>query len=141
VDGGTRRRHAIIGTAKRKPVLLANRSSVSRLVNVLSVPLDVMALRSIWGSYNKDVGSADREIGLHDGGWPVDDVVAYLERWSLLPHERASKAASFMTDPTWRAYGHCYTEGLRLCRGWVTGDADRFERLVTEQFLPADLAA
>ncbi len=80
-------------------------------------------------------------IGLHDGGWPVDDVVAYLERWSLLPHERASKATSFMTDPTWRAYGHCYTEGLRLCRGWVAGDPDRFERLVTEQFLPADLAA
>ena len=57
-----------------------------------------------------------RLIGLHDGGWPVDDVVAYLERWSLLPHERAAKATSFLTDPTWRAYGHCYAEGLR-CAG------------------------
>jgi hypothetical protein len=80
-------------------------------------------------------------IGLHEDGWPVDDVVAYLERWSLLPHERAAKSVSFMTDPTWRAYGHCYTEGLRLCRGWVDGDPRRFERLVTDQFLPADLAA
>jgi hypothetical protein len=80
-------------------------------------------------------------IGLHQEGWPVDDVVAYLERWALLPHERAAKAVSFMTDPTWRAYGHCYTEGLRLCRGWVDGDPARFERLVTDQFLPADLAA
>lgn len=80
-------------------------------------------------------------IGLHEDGWPVDDVVAYLERWSLLPHERAAKSVSFMTDPTWRAYGHCYTEGLRLCRGWVGGDPRRFERLVTDQFLPADLAA
>jgi hypothetical protein len=80
-------------------------------------------------------------IHLHEGGMPVDDVVAYLERWSLLPHERATKAVSFMTDPTWRAYSHCYTEGLRLCRGYVDGDPARFERLVTEQVLPADLAA
>jgi hypothetical protein len=47
---------------------------------------------------------------------------------------------SFLTDPTWRAYSHCYTEGLRLCRGWVDGDPDRFERLITEQVLPDDLA-
>jgi hypothetical protein len=78
-------------------------------------------------------------IGLHEEGWPVEDVVAYLERWALLPHERATKAVSFMTDPTWRAYSHCYTEGLKLCRGWVDGDPARFERLVTDQFLPADL--
>jgi hypothetical protein len=80
-------------------------------------------------------------IALHDAGTDVDDVVAYMERWSLLPRERAAKSVSFMTDPTWRAYGHCYTEGLRLCRGWVGGDPSRFEQLVTEQFLPADLAA
>jgi hypothetical protein len=79
-------------------------------------------------------------IQLHDGGRPVDDVVAYLERWALLPHNRASKAVSFLTDETWRAYSHCYTEGLRLCRAWVDGDPARFEHLVTEQVLPADLA-
>ena len=79
-------------------------------------------------------------IRLHDGGWPVDDVVAYLERWALLPRNRAEKAVSFLTDETWRAYSHCYTEGLRLCRGYVDGDPARFERLVTEQVLPADLA-
>ena len=91
----------------------------------------------------EDLGWArsNAAIALHDGGTDVDDVVAYLERWSLLPRERAAKAVSFMTDPTWRAYGHCYTEGLRLCRGWVGGDATRFEQLVTDQFLPADLAA
>ncbi len=79
-------------------------------------------------------------IHLHDGGMPLDEVVAYLERWALLPHHRAAKAVSFLTDPTWRAYSHCYTEGLRLCRGYVDGDAARFERLVTDQVLPADLA-
>jgi hypothetical protein len=80
-------------------------------------------------------------IGLHDGGWPVEDVVAYLERWALLPHNRAAKAVEFLTDETWRAYSHCYTEGLRLCRAYVDGDPARFERLITEQVLPADLAA
>ena len=80
-------------------------------------------------------------IRLHDGGAGEDDVVAYLERWALLPRNRASKAVSFLTDPTWRAYSHCYTEGLRSCRAWVDGDPARFEHLITEQVLPADLAA
>jgi hypothetical protein len=79
-------------------------------------------------------------IHLHDGGWPIEDVVAYLERWALLPRNRADKAVSFLTDPTWRAYSHCYTEGLRLCRAYVDGDPTRFDRLVTDQLLPADLA-
>lgn len=79
-------------------------------------------------------------ILLHEQGRSGDDVVAYLERWALLPHERATKAVSFLTDPTWRAYSHCYTEGLRLCRAWVDGDPSRFERLVTDQFLPSDLS-
>jgi hypothetical protein len=78
-------------------------------------------------------------IHLHDRGWPVDHVVAYLERWALLPHNRAAKAVSFLTDETWRAYSHCYTEGLRLCRQYVDGDPTRFERLVTEQVLPSTL--
>jgi hypothetical protein len=80
-------------------------------------------------------------IRLHDEDAPVDDVVAYLERWALLPRNRAAKAVSFLTDETWRAYSHCYTEGLRLCRGYVDGDPTRFERLITEQVLPADLVA
>jgi len=80
-------------------------------------------------------------ILLHDRGAGADDAVAYLERWALLPRNRAAKAVSFLTDPTWRAYSHCYTEGLRLCRGWVDGDPARFEHLITEQVLPADLAA
>ena len=69
---GTRRRHAIIGTARRKPVLLTTRSSVSRLVSVLSSPLDVMDLRSIWGSDNQNVGSADKETGLNHTGNPME---------------------------------------------------------------------
>jgi hypothetical protein len=116
-------------------------------------PIVAEHLRPLGVRYDADVAAAVAEagealswvrsnaaIGLHDGGWPVAETVAYLERWALLPPNRASKAVSFLTDPTWRAYSHCYTEGLRLCRGYVDGDPSRFERLITEQLLPEDLA-
>jgi hypothetical protein len=47
----------------------------------------------------------------------------------------------FLTDPTWRAYIHCYVDGLPLCRRFVGGDPARFERLISEQLVPADLEA
>ena len=58
-----------------------------------------------------------------------------------LPKVRAEKAVQFQTDPTWRAYIYCYIEGLRLCRSFTAGDPSNFERLITEQLLPSDLAA
>jgi hypothetical protein len=78
---------------------------------------------------------------LHDEGASVDDAIAYAERWALLPRNRAEKMIEFLTDPTWRAYIHCYVDGLPLCRRYVSGDPARFERLITEQLLPADLEA
>jgi hypothetical protein len=109
-------------------------------------------LRALGVRYDADVAAKVAEAGealswvrsnaaihLHDGGWPVEDVVAYLERWALLPRNRASKAVQFLTDETWRAYSHCYTEGLALCRAYVDDDPSRFERLITEQVLPSDL--
>ena len=80
-------------------------------------------------------------LALHAEGRPVEEVVAYAERWALLPRNRAEKAVQFLTDPTWRAYVHCYSDGLRLCRTWTAGDPQRFQRLLTEQLTPADLAA
>src|SRR4051794_36964641 len=59
---------------------------------------------------------------LHEDGADLDDAVAYMERWSLLPRTRAQKAVEFLTDPTWRAYMTCYVEGLPLCRSFVNGD-------------------
>jgi hypothetical protein len=80
-------------------------------------------------------------IALHDDGMAPDDAVAYVERFGLLPRNRAQKAVEFQTDPTWRAYIFCYIDGLRLCRRYVDGRPDRFARLVTESLLPEDLAA
>ena len=78
---------------------------------------------------------------LHADGRPVEDVVAYLERWGLQPRARATKAVEFLTSPTWRSYISCYVEGLPLCRRYVAGDPTRFATLLTEQLVPADLAA
>ena len=78
---------------------------------------------------------------LHEDGGSTDDAIAYLERWSLLPRNRAEKAVQFLTDPTWRAYIFCYVAGLPLCRGFVDGDPQRYARLLNEQLIPADLEA
>jgi hypothetical protein len=78
---------------------------------------------------------------LHDRGGSEDDAVAELVRWGLLSRQRAEKAVTFLTHPTWRAYIFCYTAGLPLCRAFVQGDPHRFERLLAEQLVPADLVA
>jgi hypothetical protein len=80
-------------------------------------------------------------LRLHEDGADVDTVTAEVARWGLLPHERAAKAVEFLTHPTWRAYLTCYVEGLPLCRSFVGGDPARFDRLLSEQLTPADLAA
>lgn len=77
---------------------------------------------------------------LHEEGRSVEECVDYAVRWSLTTRSRAFKTIQFLTDPTWRAYISCYVEGLPLCRRFVGGDPARFERLLTEQLVPADLA-
>jgi hypothetical protein len=111
-------------------------------------------LRPLGIPYDAEVVAAVRTAGetlaavrgnaawmLHQESRPAGEVVAYLERWSLLPEARAEKAVEFLTDPTWRAYISCYVEGLPLCRRFVSGDPARFERLLTEQLVPGDLLA
>jgi hypothetical protein len=78
---------------------------------------------------------------LHDRGGSEDDAIDELERWALLPRSRAAKSIAFLTHPTWRAYIFCYVEGLPRCRTFVGGDPARFEHLLTEQVVPADLVA
>jgi hypothetical protein len=76
---------------------------------------------------------------LHERGGTEDEVVDYLVRWGLNTPERARKSLEFITDPTWRAYSACYSEGRRLAFAYVDGDTGRFRRLLTEQLVPADL--
>ena len=76
---------------------------------------------------------------LHEDGADPDSVADYIARWSLTSAERAKKSVSFLMDPTWRAYITCYIEGFRLCRAYVAGQPARFETLITEQLVPAEL--
>jgi len=78
---------------------------------------------------------------LHAEGADPETVVDEVARWGLLPRARAAKAVEFLLHPTWRAYVTCYVDGLRLCRQFVAGDPERFRELLSEQLLPADLAA
>jgi hypothetical protein len=78
-------------------------------------------------------------ILVHDRGLGPDEATDYLVRWGLVSRPRASKMLEFVRDPTWRAYVFCYREGHRLCRAFVGGDPARFERLISEQMVPADL--
>ena len=78
---------------------------------------------------------------LHAEGADPEVVTDDVARWALLPRARAAKAVEFLLHPTWRAYISCYVEGLPLCRRFVGGDPARFAELLSEQLVPADLAA
>jgi hypothetical protein len=92
---------------------------------------------------SEDLGAArsNAALILHDRGGSTDDAVDELVHWGLQPEDRARKSLSFLIHPTWRAYIFCYTLGLPRCRAFVGGDPRRFERLLDEQLIPADLVA
>jgi hypothetical protein len=124
----------VIVPAQRHDVLASH-------LRPLGIPYDADVAREV-SEASELVGNAVRgnlAFLLHADGTSADDAIAYGERWGLLPRARAEKAVQFQTDPTWRAYIFCYIDGLRLCRSYVDGDPARFERLITEALLPADL--
>lgn len=117
-------------------------------------PVVAEHLRPLGIRYDTDAVAAVAEAGeglgwvrgnaalmLHEERADPEAVVDYVQTWGLQPRARAAKTVEFLLDPTWRAYMTCYVEGLPLCRDFVAGDPARFRRLLTEQLLPADLAA
>jgi hypothetical protein len=115
---------------------------LAEILQPLGIRYDTEVVAAV-GAAAEAIGSVRGNAALlvHDRGRPVDEAVAELERWGLQTRDRATKAMAFLTHPTWRAYIFCYVAGLPLCRGFVGGDPARFERLLTEQFVPADLVA
>jgi hypothetical protein len=89
----------------------------------------------------------DAAVLLHDRGAGTDEVVAYLERWSLVSTERAAQQIRFLTHPLWRAYTSTYVEGFDLLSRWLADRpddqpvADRFLRLLDEPLTPRAVAA
>ena len=108
----------------------------------LGIPYDTEVVATV-AAAGEGLGRVRGNVALllHEEGADVDEAIRYLERWALLPRPRAEKAIQFLTDPTWRAYITCYVEGLPLCRRFVDGDPARFERLLSEQLTPDQLAA
>lgn len=84
---------------------------------------------------------ANAAFRLHEDGAAPEVVAEEVARFGLLPKVRAEKSIEFLMDPTWRSYISCYVEGLPLCRNYVQGHPERFQRLITEQLIPMDLAA
>jgi hypothetical protein len=84
----------------------------------------------------------DVAIMLHDQGASIDDAVAYLVRWSLVPEDRARKSLDFLLSPLWRAYTSTYVEGHRLLGAWLdSGDEQAlFLRLLDEPLTPSRIA-
>src|SRR5664280_1641094 len=89
----------------------------------------------------------DAALMLHDYGWGEDEVVTYLQRWALVPADRARQSLRFLTDPLWRAYITTYVEGRRLLGTWLearpTGQplVERYTRLLDEPLTPARIRA
>jgi hypothetical protein len=88
----------------------------------------------------------DAALLLHDRGIDTADVVAYLQRWSLVSAERAAQQIRFLTHPLWRAYISTYVEGFDLLSRWLAARpadqpvADRFLRLLDEPLTPRAVA-
>jgi hypothetical protein len=76
---------------------------------------------------------------IHVEGRDLDEVRAYLRRWSLRPEDEVEKTIEFVTHPTWRSYVVVYETGRRLVEAWAGADPTRFRRLLTEQLTTADL--
>ncbi|WP_107984320.1 DUF885 domain-containing protein [Rhodococcus sp. OK519] len=87
----------------------------------------------------------DAALLLHDRHASVEDVEAYLQRWSLTSPERAKQSLRFLSSPLWRAYISTYVEGYRLLGAWLDRApigperSDRFRRLLDEPLTPGAL--
>jgi AcrR family transcriptional regulator len=88
----------------------------------------------------------DAAVLLHDRGASIDEVAAFIQRWSLVSADRARQQLRFLTHPLWRAYTTTYVEGFDLLSRWLDARpadqpvADRFVRLLDEPLTPAAVA-
>ena len=89
----------------------------------------------------------DAALMLHAEGADEDTVVAFLQRWLLVPAARARQMLRFLSDPLWRAYTTTYVEGYRLLHRWLdarpAGEpmGQRYRRLLDEPLVPSSVRA
>jgi len=89
----------------------------------------------------------DAAILLHDRGRGQEEVLDFLQRWTLVSRERAQQSLRFLTHPLWRAYTSTYVEGHRLLSTWLDARpvgasiGARFRRLLDEPLTPGRIVA
>jgi hypothetical protein len=87
----------------------------------------------------------DAALLLHDRHADTEEVVAYLQRWGLMPERMARQSLRFLSSPLWRAYISTYVEGYDLLGKWLDAAgaqaerAARFGRLLDEPLSPSAL--
>jgi hypothetical protein len=83
----------------------------------------------------------------HEQRADVEAVILHLERWLLLPRERAEHMVAFLLDPLWRAYAVTYVEGARLVGAWLAARpagetaTQRYDTLLRRALTPSALQA
>jgi hypothetical protein len=86
--------------------------------------------------------SGNAALLLHEEGRPAEEVIAYIERYSLRQREEAESSLRFLQSPLFRAYIFCYDIGELLIERAAaqTGDLrGLFRRLLVEQWTPSML--
>jgi hypothetical protein len=116
------------------------RSAAYRVLEDHGFALDPDLTERIWDTLEglRTVG-LNAALMIHEDGASLAEAQAYIERWGLVTPDQAGHQVSFITDPTWRAYGVTYSAGRDLCRAYVNGDPSRFRTLLTEHVRVGDL--
>jgi hypothetical protein len=116
------------------------RAAAYRVLADHGFALDADLTERIWDTLEglRTVG-LDAALMIHEDGASLAEAQAYIEQWGLVAPEQAGHQVSFITDPTWRAYGVTYSAGRDLCRAYVKGDPGRFRTLLTEHVRVGDL--
>lgn len=122
-DAGKEEAYAII---RRHGIELADPTRSERISEV-SEPLRAVGVNAA--------------LMIHEEGVPLDEVEAYVQKWSLNTPEQAKHSVSFVRDPTWRAYVITYSAGRDLCRAYIAGDPARLRTLLTEHVRIGELLA
>ena len=80
---------------------------------------------------------------LHVDGRPVEEVIAYLLRYSGRTRQEAERSIRFLTEPLSRSYTFTYSAGHALLETIFRNHdrVDVFRRLLSEPLTPADLTA
>ena len=82
---------------------------------------------------------ANLALMLDEGRIDQAGMRAYARRWLLEDDRYVNRVVENLCKRHWPPYESCYPEGLRACRRFVGGDANRFDQLLREQLTPATL--